>query len=153
MKPRSLSRRDMLANCAALGSLVVGSTLSLPQVLAGWEEQERIRKPTSWNELGPFYKGQAPQTTHLRAPGDPGLPLVVSGQVFDTRGNVIEGAKLEIWHADHLGHYDVDGYRYRTSLAAGKSGEYSFESVIPGHYPDRVCQHIHYLINARGCKP
>jgi len=24
---------------------------------------------------------------------------------------------------------------------------------MPGHYPDRVCQHIHYLISAPGYKP
>ena len=24
---------------------------------------------------------------------------------------------------------------------------------MPGHYPDRVCQHIHYLVTAPGCKP
>ena len=143
----------MLATCAALGSFAVGSSLSLSQAMVAWQEQEQIRKPTPWNELGPFYKRRAPQTTHLRAPGDPGLPLAVSGRVFDTRGNRIEGAKLEIWHADHLGHYDLDGYRYRTSLVAGRSGEYSFDSVMPGHYPDRVCQHIHYLVTAPGHKP
>jgi protocatechuate 3,4-dioxygenase beta subunit len=25
--------------------------------------------------------------------------------------------------------------------------------VIPGHYPARVCQHIHYLVRAPGYKP
>jgi protocatechuate 3,4-dioxygenase beta subunit len=24
---------------------------------------------------------------------------------------------------------------------------------MPGHYPARVCQHIHYLVRAEGCKP
>jgi protocatechuate 3,4-dioxygenase beta subunit len=24
---------------------------------------------------------------------------------------------------------------------------------LPGHYPDRVCQHIHYLVTAPGHKP
>src|SRR5262245_9027401 len=99
MKSTSMTRRDMLANCAAFGSLMVASTLSVPQAVAAWEAQENIRKVTAWNELGPFYKRMAPQTTHLRAAGDPGLPLSVSGKVFDTRGNALEGAKLEIWHA------------------------------------------------------
>src|SRR5215510_4478957 len=98
----AITRRDMLANCAAIGALSVASALSAPEAFAAWEERENIRKATEWNELGPFYKRQAPQTTHLRAPGDPGLPLSVSGRVFDTRGNVIDGAKLEIWHTDHL---------------------------------------------------
>jgi protocatechuate 3,4-dioxygenase beta subunit len=50
---------------------------------------------------------------------------------------------------------DIDGYRYRGKLAVGRSGQYKFESVIPGHYPDRsrICQHIHYVVTAPGHKP
>ncbi len=148
-----MNRRELLAKCAALGSLTVGSSLSLREALANWEEQEKSRKPTAWNELGPFYRRQAPRTAHLRAPGDPGLPVAVSGQVFDARGSLLDGATLEIWHANHLGHYDIEGNRYRTTLVADHSGKYSFDSVIPGHYPGRVCQHIHYLVTAPGHKP
>jgi protocatechuate 3,4-dioxygenase beta subunit len=148
-----VSRRELLAKCAALGALTVGSSLLPPAAFAAWEEQQNSRKPTSWNELGPFYKRQAPHTSQLRAPNDPGLPLAVSGQVFDTHGKAIEGASLEIWQTNHLGHYDIDGYRYRTAIIADKSGKYAFDSVIPGHYPQRVCQHIHYLVAAPGYKP
>jgi protocatechuate 3,4-dioxygenase beta subunit len=35
----------------------------------------------------------------------------------------------------------------------GNKGEYAFDSVMPGHYPDRVAQHIHYYIHAPGHKP
>jgi len=24
---------------------------------------------------------------------------------------------------------------------------------MPGHYPDRVAQHVHYMVKAPGCKP
>src|SRR6266702_2566286 len=143
-----ISRRELLAKCAALGSLTIASSLLLPDVCAAWEEQEKSRKPTPWNEVGPFYKRNAPHKTHLRAAGDAGLPVVVSGQVLDTRGNVLPGASIEIWHADHHGRYDIDGYKYRSSLVAGDYGKYQFDSVMPGHYPSRVCQHIHYLVNA-----
>jgi protocatechuate 3,4-dioxygenase beta subunit len=85
--------------------------------------------------------------------GDPGLPLAVRGTVFDTRGDVLAGAKVEIWQADHHGLYDLDGYRYRATLFADRSGLYGFASVMPGHYPARTCQHIHYLISAPGHKP
>ena len=70
----------------------------------------------------------------------------MAGQVFDTRGAVLSYATVEVWQTDHLGHYDLDGYRYRTTLITDADGKYSLESVIPGHYPDRVCQHIHYLV-------
>jgi protocatechuate 3,4-dioxygenase beta subunit len=63
------------------------------------------------------------------------------------------GAKIEVWQADHVGVYDLDAYRYRASLSANPEGKYSFNSVMPGHYPARVCQHIHYLVTASGHKP
>jgi protocatechuate 3,4-dioxygenase beta subunit len=34
-----------------------------------------------------------------------------------------------------------------------QKGGYAFDSVIPGHYPDRVCQHVHYLVAAPGHRP
>lgn len=150
MKPEPLTRRDVLLKCAALGSLAVLPSLSLAETIALWEGQ--ARKPTAWDEIGPFYKRAAPQTAHLRASGDSGLPVSVVGKVFDTAGNLLPGAKVEIWHADHSGRYDLDGYRYRATLLADDNGQYSFDSVMPGHYPGRVCQHIHYLISAPGHK-
>jgi protocatechuate 3,4-dioxygenase beta subunit len=149
-----LSRREMLQKCVALGGLSIMPSLALPEALLAWEEQERgQRKPTPWNELGPFYKRLAPHTSMLRSPNDPGLPLSVSGRVFDVGGEALPSATVEVWQTDHLGHYDVDGYRYRAALVADRNGKYSFESVMPGHYPARVCQHTHYLVRAPGRKP
>jgi protocatechuate 3,4-dioxygenase beta subunit len=150
-----LTRRDILMKCAALGSLSVVSPFSLTEALAAWElnAQGRTLKPTPWNEIGPFYKRRAPHTAHLRASGDPGLPLAVSGQILGTDASIVPNAVVEVWQTDHFGHYDVDGYRYRATLAADASGNYSFDSVMPGHYPDRVCQHIHYMVSAPGYKP
>ena len=72
---------------------------------------------------------------------------------MDTRGEVVPGVTIDIWHADHYGHYDVEGFRYRTKLALETSPEYAIETVMPGHYPDRPAQHIHYVISAPGHKP
>ena len=151
-----LSRRDALLKCAALGSLaVVAPSLGLTQAVSAWVAQEQggARKPTPWNEIGPFYKRLAPDTAQLRVPNDPGLPLTVGGQVYGTRGNVLAGATIEIWQADHHGLYDLDGYRYRAALKADAAGKYAFDSIMPGHYPARVCQHIHYVVAAPGHKP
>jgi protocatechuate 3,4-dioxygenase beta subunit len=89
----ALTRRDLLAKCAALGTLTLGSSLLLPTVLSAWEEREKSLSPTPWNELGPFYKRQAPHVKTLRAAGDPGLPLSVSGKVFDVRGNALPNGR------------------------------------------------------------
>jgi protocatechuate 3,4-dioxygenase beta subunit len=81
------------------------------------------------------------------------MPLAVSGVVYEVRGAIVPDAKVEIWQTDHLGHYDNEGYRYRAVLDPGPKGSYAFASVMPGHYPARVCQHVHYLITAPGHKP
>jgi protocatechuate 3,4-dioxygenase beta subunit len=125
-------------------------------MLAAFQEGEKgLRKPTPPNPLGPFYKRLTPVNNILRAPGDPGLPLTLSGQVVDTRGDLVPEATIEIWQTNYRGLYDLDGYRYRGKQKVGASGSYSFESVIPGHYPDktRICQHVHYLVIAPGHKP
>jgi protocatechuate 3,4-dioxygenase beta subunit len=89
----------------------------------------------------------------LRAAGDPGLPLAVVGAVYNTRGAVVPEAKIEVWQTNHHGKYDITGYRYRALLLASTKGEYDFQSVMPGHYPARKCQHIHFLVQAEGHKP
>jgi protocatechuate 3,4-dioxygenase beta subunit len=158
MKNRfALSRRAALLQCAALGSLrIVAPALGLTEGVSAFAAMEQgavARTPTPWNEIGPFYKRLAPNAAQLRAPNDPGLPLTVGGQVFGTRGNALAGASIEIWQADHHGLYDLDGYRYRAALKADAAGKYAFDSIMPGHYPARVCQHIHYIVTAPGHKP
>jgi protocatechuate 3,4-dioxygenase beta subunit len=153
MGVRRLSRRDLLDTALGLG--VVTSTLSLaPAALAqAMKESAAARKPTPRVELGPFYKRNAPKTSDMRAPGDPGLPLSVTGTVYGSRGDALPGATVEVWQTNHLGLYDLDGDHYRALLESGADAVYTFGSVMPGHYPDRVCQHIHYLVHAPGHKP
>jgi protocatechuate 3,4-dioxygenase beta subunit len=149
-----LTRRDLLEKAFALGGISIASTCLPSTLLEAWAQQEQApRKPTPTNEIGPFYKKRAPEGPQLRAPKDPGLPLAVSGLVYSSKGSLVHDATIEVWQADHLGHYDLEGYRYRAKLHPDASGKYAFDSVMPGHYPDRVCQHIHYLVTAPGHKP
>ena len=149
-----LTRRDLLEKAFALGGITIASTFLPSTLLDAWAQQERAaRKPTPTNELGPFYKKRAPEGAQMRAAKDPGLPLAVSGLVYSSKGSLLHDATVEVWQTDHLGHYDLEGYRYRAKLHPDASGKYAFNSVMPGHYPDRVCQHIHYLVTAPGHKP
>jgi len=150
-----LARREVLQKCLALGSIVIASDFSADSMLFAFQEGEKpLPKPTPPNPLGPFYKRLTPVNNILRAAGDPGLPLTLSGQVVDARGEIVPDATIEIWQTNHHGLYDIDGYRYRGKQTVDTKGAYSFESVIPGHYPDktRVCQHVHYLVMAPGHK-
>jgi protocatechuate 3,4-dioxygenase beta subunit len=97
-----LSRREVLEKCVALGAITLIASQSSAAMLLAFEEKE-LHKPTPAYELGPFYKTRAPETTMLRAPGDPGMPLSISGQILDTRGEKLSNAVVEVWQTDHLG--------------------------------------------------
>lgn len=149
-----LARRELLSKCMALGVLTSTANLLPSALAAAWQAKEKSRlAPTPAAELGPFYKRLAPSNSAMRAPGDPGMPLVVTGQVFSSRGELIPSAIVEIWQTNHEGLYDLDGYHYRTKLTTPADGRYEFSSVMPGHYPARVCQHIHYAVTAPGYRP
>src|SRR5215217_5626059 len=123
----TLSRRDLLAKCISLGVVTAAANL-IPQVAQAWEFAEKpARSATAVADLGPFYKRNAPHSAQMRAAADPGLPLTVKGQVFDTRGEKIPGATIEVWQTDHMGRYDLEGYRYRALLTAGDDARYEFE--------------------------
>jgi len=147
------TRREMLEQCIVRGWLVAGVPMAATQLLAFWQEGEKkTLKPTPSEVLGPFFKKDAPNTSTLRKPGDAGFPLHVSGKVYNTRGDVVEGARVDLWQADHAGKYDVVGFRYRAKLVVPAGGDYAVETIMPGHYDDRPAQHIHYLITAPGHK-
>lgn len=148
-----LSRREIFERCIVKGLLIASVPMSSSKLLALWQKSEAdAAKPTPEEVLGPFYKKNAPNVKNLRAPGDPGVPLVVTGKVLNTRGEPVTGARVDIWHADHHGRYDVQGYRYRTKLNLDDTTSYEVDTVMPGHYGDRPAQHIHYLISAPGHK-
>jgi protocatechuate 3,4-dioxygenase beta subunit len=146
------NRRQMLELCISRGFLLSGAAaMSQRQLLGFWQQTEqKAQQSTSPEVLGPFFRKGAPDNRVLRAPGDPGFPLKVTGRVTNTRGQFVEGAKIDLWHADHGGRYDTRGYKYRAKISPNASGDYDVETVMPGHYADRPAQHIHYLITAPG---
>jgi protocatechuate 3,4-dioxygenase beta subunit len=147
-----LSRRAILESCIVRGALISAAGCSQVQLLHAWQQTESQSnlKPTAAEVLGPFYRKGSPEQRSLRAAGDAGFPLQVSGRVTDAQGKLIEGASVELWHADHHGHYDTKGYKYRAKIGVDAKGEYALSTVLPGHYADRPAQHIHYLITAPG---
>jgi protocatechuate 3,4-dioxygenase beta subunit len=157
MKRVALTRRDVVATCIANGVLVAGMSMSGKQVLAAWQEGEaratHAMTPTANEEIGPFYKKGAPNRATLRNAGDPGFPLRVTGQVFNTRGERVPEARIDLWQTDAAGVYDLKDYRYRCKLSTGEAAAYTVETVMPGSYDLRPVQHIHYLVRAPGHKP
>jgi protocatechuate 3,4-dioxygenase beta subunit len=147
------SRRDLLQRCAAAGVLVGAPVFGNRFVDVLLAAEQSARQPTPPNALGPFYRRGAPHEAVLRQAGDSGMPLRISGAVYDASGQARPDATIEVWHADHHGHYDIEGYHFRSMLAVDQKGAYQVETVMPGHYPDRVAQHVHYMVKAPGCRP
>ncbi len=151
MKFNPIHRREMIERCITRGLLLGGAAMSQTQLFALWQQSEASAlQPTPTEVLGPFFKKDAPNKKDLRKPGAPGFPLRVSGKVFNTRGERVQGAQVDVWQADHQGRYDVQGYSYRAKLVVESNSEYGVETIMPGHYSDRPAQHIHYMISAPG---
>lgn len=78
-----------------------------------------------------------------------GTPLVLTGQVLDTKCQPVGGALLDWWHADDDGNYDNDGYKLRGHQYADKQGHFRLETIVPGLYPGRT-RHFHVKVKGPG---
>src|SRR5437016_13778279 len=113
MSQKRPSRREVIESCISRGLLLAGAPMVCSSLFKLWAETEgRTSKPTPAEALGPFFKKGAPNTSTLRAPGDPGFPLHVFGKVVNTRAELVQGAQIDVWQTDHQGRYDLQGYRY-----------------------------------------
>ena len=102
------------------------------------------RKPAGATEstvLGPFYAHGAPELPPGGniAPGDPGIPCVVSGRVLDLEGKPIAGALLDVWQTGSDALYDVQKPESEAAPVRGRfrtdaEGRYSFRTVRPVTY-------------------
>jgi protocatechuate 3,4-dioxygenase beta subunit len=131
---------------------------------------------TETTVLGPFYVGEhrvMPHGTDIAASA-PGERLYVDAQVDDVTGRPIEGATIDIWHADGTGLYDSQrpGYKpdepvMRARFVSGRDGRFHFRTIVPRSYPvptdgpvgellaagQRHAMrpaHIHFLLRAPG---
>lgn len=148
-KGPKVTRRDFIYLGIGGGLLVAG--LPLARAISQNEvvRNNNLLAPTPSNTLGPFYKKGAPRRERLYDAKATGTPLIVSGRVINTQGKALSDARVEVFHADAQGEYDLQGYEYRGEIAVGANGEYRYETVVPGGYGGRA-QHIHYVINAPG---
>jgi len=149
MEDSQFSRRDFFYLC--LGGGLLAASYPLARVISQSREGKngQAHAPTPSNTLGPYYKKGAPLRESLIERNDPGSPLLVAGRVRNTSGQALPLATIEVFHSDHQGDYDLEGFRYRGSIPVRESGEYKFETIVPGQYGGRA-QHIHYVITAPG---
>ena len=126
---------------------------------------------------GPLYVAGAPESVGFARMDDGSESdtldtLYIEGVVKDTEGNVIEGAKVEIWHANGLGTYSFfdkrqSEFNLRRTILADKAGHYLAQTTMPVGYgcpPQGTTQallnklgrhgnrpsHVHYFVSAPG---
>jgi protocatechuate 3,4-dioxygenase beta subunit len=90
----------------------------------------------------------------------PGVPIEISGHVYDGIAKPLAGAVVEIWHADSDGNYHPNGngpasnYKPKEIALRGfvltdAEGRYRFTTIYPGEYSGRT-RHIHFKIHGPG---
>jgi len=129
--------------------------------------------------LGPFYVEGRPSADNGSdiSDGVGGTPMFVTGRVLDEDGHPIAGAKVDTWHSDGEGFYDVqqteklhDQFAMRALLTTDDDGRFWYRSIAPRYYPvptDGPCgeilcaanrspmrpQHVHFWFTANGYQP
>ncbi|WP_031464441.1 catechol 1,2-dioxygenase [Sciscionella sediminilitoris] len=134
---------------------------------------------TKGSILGPYYLPDAeklPAVTELpMRDGEPGTPLVFTGQVRDVGGDPVPGAELDIWHADREGYYSgfaphIPDGNLRGVVVCDGQGRFEISTIEPapyriptdgptgkliesaGWHPWRPA-HLHLLVRATGFRP
>ncbi|MBX2871990.1 MAG: hypothetical protein KTR30_07820 [Saprospiraceae bacterium] len=101
---------------------------------------------------GPFYTENPPSIENGQLAGaeEAGDRMIISGRVFNLDcSQVIPNAIVDVWHADHEGDYDNEGFRLRGQVLTNEQGFYLFETIKPGKYKNGSRfrpAHIHYKI-------
>jgi catechol 1,2-dioxygenase len=85
----------------------------------------------------------------------------MEGQVADTMGKPIDGAIVEVWHANTKGGYSgfdpsQSPYNLRRSIETDAKGRYRFRSILPSGYgcpPDGPTQQLLSALGRHGRRP
>ena len=124
---------------------------------------------------GPLYVAGAPLCegeARLDDGRDPGMPMLLEGQVLDLDGQPIRGAIVDVWHANTQGLYSYfdssqSDFNLRRRIRTDAQGRYRARSIVPSGYgcpadgPTQECldqlgrhgqrpAHIHFFISAPG---
>lgn len=97
--------------------------------------------PTPWDEIGPFYRPNAPLRSSI------GTGYVLSGTVRSSADcSPIPNARIEFWQAGPSGSYDD---AHRATIVSDAMGRYRLRTTPPPPYAQRP-PHIHVLVDVKG---
>lgn len=97
--------------------------------------------PTAWDEIGPFYRPNAPVRDVI------GKGYVLSGTVRSSADcSPIPRARIQFWQTGPSGNYED---AYRATVIADAKGHYRLQTTPPPGYAQRP-PHIHILVDIKG---
>jgi protocatechuate 3,4-dioxygenase, alpha subunit len=112
---------------------------------------------------GTAWHGDTAWHGEMAGPNTVGIPLSLTGAVYDGWGQPVTDALVELWQADANGHYhhpldprSVSDPHFRgfARVATGKQGEFRFDTIRPGSVPGpngtTQAPHLNLTIFARG---
>lgn len=121
--------------------LLVGLAMVIILPLGASSAHAEACPPTPWDEIGPFYRPDAPVRSSI------GKGYLLSGTVRSSANCApIPNARIEVWQTGPNGQYDD---AHRATLLADKRGRYRLETNPPPGYARRP-SHIHVLVDAKG---
>lgn len=92
--------------------------------------------------LGPFFVEDRPtfENGAQISPGIDGPPMFFNSRIVDTDGQPVAGARVDVWHSDDEGNYDImmpgqSQATMRGLFFADANGRVYFNSVLPESYP------------------
>lgn len=94
--------------------------------------------PTVSQTEGPYFTPDTPLKRDFRPDARDGAAITVAGYVLAQDCKPVPNALIELWHCDHDGDYDNEGYRLRGHQFSDAQGRWWFETIVPGLYPGRT---------------
>ena len=111
---------------------------------------------------GPYYKPGAPESTSEATlpmrDGEAGTPLLFQGTVTDLAGAPLDGALVELWHADDDGYYSqfapgIPEWNLRGQIRTAADGRYAFRTIQPAPYQIPTDGSTGAFVDAAGWHP